>query len=328
MVKGLEDVRSWSILGIILQCALQLPYFNNFALDPHRIQPLVHPPVNTGNSSQAPPQAYGLQPPVYFGEYGRNSLGDAYPLLHYNPNNPGNNWGPHPTYGPPGSYPPPPRRDDAGRRLSDRISGFASSEPSVIPATAGLPPKPTPAALDAALSSGNGNRRSKTGVQTGGPAPPPPPDAKEDPRAAAGKRVSYHDMDLVAEVKFRGLHWDLTDDLVTGRCGTDVLSSYNHIYHFFSSRLRCFATTLFTPFAMKRIFAGTQQTFVCGCLTRSGSRLSTELAHHSAPNDHDCGKSRCRRISALDLVQLTDSCWHNTRLGSSPIPSRPSQGDS
>jgi hypothetical protein len=33
-----------------------------------------------------------------------------------------------------------------------------------------------------------------------GAVPPPPPDAKEDPRAAAGKRISYHDMDLVAEV--------------------------------------------------------------------------------------------------------------------------------
>ena len=33
-----------------------------------------------------------------------------------------------------------------------------------------------------------------------GPPPPPPPDAKEDPRAARGARVSYHDMDEVAEV--------------------------------------------------------------------------------------------------------------------------------
>lgn len=90
-----------------------------------------------------------------------------------------------------------------GRRLSDRISGYAG-ENSVIPAAAGLPPKPTPAALDTALVSGNaslGRRNNRNGsVQMNGPPPPPPPDAKEDPRASGGKRVSYHDMDLVAEV--------------------------------------------------------------------------------------------------------------------------------
>lgn len=110
-------------------------------------------------------------------------------------------------YGPPAPYPPPPmppRRDEGantGRRLSERISGFATE--TTVPAGAGLPPKPSPAALDSALSSGNGSARRNSrnnGSQAGGPPPPPPPDAKEDPRAAAGKRVSYHDMDLVAEV--------------------------------------------------------------------------------------------------------------------------------
>lgn len=99
------------------------------------------------------------------------------------------------------------RRDEganAGRRLSDRISGFVSE--TTVPAGAGLPPKPPAAALDSALSSGNGNGNARRGArshgsQVGGPPPPPPPDAKEDPRAAAGKRVSYHDMDLVAEVR-------------------------------------------------------------------------------------------------------------------------------
>jgi hypothetical protein len=97
--------------------------------------------------------------------------------------------------------------------LSDRISGFATgSETLTLPAGAGLPPKPTPAALDSALVSGSGiggvgggggggGRRGRNGgSHNTGPPPPPPPDAKEDPRAAAGKRVSYHDMDLVAEV--------------------------------------------------------------------------------------------------------------------------------
>lgn len=87
--------------------------------------------------------------------------------------------------------------------MSERISGFAS-ENSIIPAVAGLPPKPTPAALDTALVSGNSSLRRNSGrngsTQLNGPPPPPPPDAKEDPRAAGGKRVSYHDMDLVAEV--------------------------------------------------------------------------------------------------------------------------------
>ena len=96
-----------------------------------------------------------------------------------------------------------PRQGGGGGRLGDRIGGFADS------AMAGLPAKPTPAALDQALVSGNGvQRRAGAGAGgrsngSGGPAgppPPPPPDAKEDPRAAAGKRVSYHDMDLVAEV--------------------------------------------------------------------------------------------------------------------------------
>lgn len=197
----------------------ELPYFNNFALDPHRIQPFAHPPAAVGNSSQAPPpQAYGIQGPApfYGGEFGRGAP--------FYPNGPF----------PPGAYPPPPyhngywepppfpgamypgvgaypvpmpssRRDDliTARRLSDRISGFAT-ESSVIPAGAGLPPKPTLAAMDTALVSGSGTgngrrNRGNTGGSASGPPPPPPPDAKEDPRAAAGKRVSYHDMDLVAE---------------------------------------------------------------------------------------------------------------------------------
>lgn len=61
-----------------------------------------------------------------------------------------------------------------------------------IPASAGLPAKPV-----GALEATPGKRGSRSGA--GGPPPPPPPDAKEDPRAAAGRKVSYHDMDLVAE---------------------------------------------------------------------------------------------------------------------------------
>ncbi|RDB17013.1 Serrate RNA effector molecule [Hypsizygus marmoreus] len=206
-----------------------IPYFNNFALDPHHIQPFTHPPPVIGNSQAPPPQAYGLQgPPAYHGgEYGRpgpyyggGGGGGGYPPA-YPPPYHGNYWdnhgyqnGPPGPYGPPGGYPPPPppssRRDESmtARRLSDRISGYAPGTDNLtLPVGAGLPPKPTAAALDSALVSGNGGERERGGGRRGrnggggnlGPPPPPPPDAKEDPRAAAGKRVSYHDMDLVAE---------------------------------------------------------------------------------------------------------------------------------
>lgn len=89
------------------------------------------------------------------------------------------------------------------RRLSDRISGFASSadvavEPIAVPASAGLPAKPIAAIESTPISTVLPRRGSRAGGPTNGP-PPPPPNAKEDPRAAAGKKVSYHDMDLVAE---------------------------------------------------------------------------------------------------------------------------------
>lgn len=84
------------------------------------------------------------------------------------------------------------------RRLSDRLGGFAPGyEPTeipAIPANAGLPAKPM-----VAIDAGIGGRRNTRSGSMNGPLPPPPPDAKEDPRAAAGKKVSYHDMDLVAE---------------------------------------------------------------------------------------------------------------------------------
>jgi hypothetical protein len=116
-----------------------------------------------------------------------------------------------------GAYPPPhaggayydpyaytyagyPRGRDDGRggRLSDRIGSYVpgydpSAEPAVpLPAGVGLPQKP----MAATLEPGPGARRAG---RPAGPPPPPPPDAKEDPRAAAGRKISYHDMDLVAE---------------------------------------------------------------------------------------------------------------------------------
>lgn len=104
-----------------------------------------------------------------------------------------------------------PRHDGiSARRLSDRISGYAPGldnpidSPTTIPASAGLPAKPL-ISIDQPLSDesrtrrGGSSRRNTRSGDPGGPPPPPPPDAKEDPRAAAGKKVSYHDMDLVAE---------------------------------------------------------------------------------------------------------------------------------
>lgn len=181
---------------------LQFEYFNNFALDPHRIQPFAHPPPQTGNSNKAPPlQAYGLlpaRPPQYASVM-------TMPPPSYPPPYPdragGLLWDPY-TYT--WVQPPPVARDDAApsRRLSDRISGFAPNAeqpPSEViaaaPASAGLPAKPVAAALEATPNVRRGSRSSGTT----GPPPPPPPDAKEDPRAAAGRKVSYHDMDLVAE---------------------------------------------------------------------------------------------------------------------------------
>ncbi|EMD40601.1 hypothetical protein CERSUDRAFT_111186 [Gelatoporia subvermispora B] len=189
LVKHLEDI----------------PYFNNFALDPHRIQPFSHPPTAVGNSQPPPPQAYGLQGPAYPpppAEYGRAPYQAPYGA--YPPPYPsaGGYWDPYAyPYGAPGGYPPaqPPRRDEGvtARRLSDRISGYApgyeTAETTAVPASAGLPAKPV-----ATLEPGPGGKRGRSGG-AGGPPPPPPPDAKEDPRAAAGKKVSYHDMDLVAE---------------------------------------------------------------------------------------------------------------------------------
>ncbi|KAJ2918266.1 hypothetical protein MD484_g2187, partial [Candolleomyces efflorescens] len=192
----------------------EVPYFNNFALDPHRIQPFAHPPPNSGNTnSQPPPQAFGIQgPPSYpggdprgfyppYGSYPpppyHNGHWDYPPYMHIPP-----------MYLAANSMPPMPRDDrGGGRRLSDRLGGFA--EGGALPSAAGLPAKPLPAALDQPLSAGGGGAgerglsgRRNGGGRTGGaggPPPPPPPDAKEDPRAAAGRRVSYHDMDLVAE---------------------------------------------------------------------------------------------------------------------------------
>lgn len=203
-------------------------------MDPQRIQPFAHPPPPaTGNSSQLPPQAFGIQAPIFHGgDYGRGAFyGPPVPYPPGYPHYHNGYW----DGGHPGGYPyassAPSRRDEGGstRRLSERITGVVSAEPSSLPAGVGLPPKPRPAALDSALTSGSGSKRfNRSGSQSMGAALPPPPDAKEDPRAAGGKRVSYYDMDSVAEVCiffFSSVsNSRLNLDAHAGRCPVDVLN--------------------------------------------------------------------------------------------------------
>ncbi|KAI0035628.1 hypothetical protein K488DRAFT_42774 [Vararia minispora EC-137] len=191
LLKGLDDI----------------PYFNNFALDPHHIQPLTHPPnqINNSSNQQPPPQAYGLPGPVVYppapNDYGRGGA-PFYPPFgghHYGPPAPyppppGGGYWAEPYGGfpyAPASYPPP-------KRLGDRIGGFApgydQADSLSAPASAGLPPKPA-----TGFSEEDARGRGAPRRRGGGPLPPPPADAKEDPRAAAGKKLSYHDMDSVAE---------------------------------------------------------------------------------------------------------------------------------
>ncbi|TFY69491.1 hypothetical protein EVJ58_g373 [Rhodofomes roseus] len=150
----------------------EIPYFNNFALDPHRIQPFAHPPPPVGNSQAPPPQAYGLQGPAYpvAADYGRapHPAPYGYPPPYSN----AGLWDPYAyPYGPNGYPPPPPRRDDGvtARRLSDRISGYAPGyDPAVevppVPASAGLPAKPV-----ATLEPGPGGRRGGRNGSVSGP---------------------------------------------------------------------------------------------------------------------------------------------------------------
>ena len=151
-----------------------------------------------GSSQPPPPQAYGLQASAY-------ALDVARPPPSYNHYGAGG-YPPYPAVWDPYAYPyggfsiTPARRDEgvAGRRLSDRISGVAAPgfdqaiETLPVPASAGLPAKPA-----VSLDSAPAPRRGRGAAN--GPSPPPPPDAKEDPRAQAGKKVSYVDVDRVAE---------------------------------------------------------------------------------------------------------------------------------
>ncbi|KIJ26976.1 hypothetical protein M422DRAFT_55259 [Sphaerobolus stellatus SS14] len=194
----------------LLKSLDDVPFFNNFVLDPHHIQPFSHVPPPMGNTTTQP-EAFGLtsapmqMPPPMGGYYmqppmvipGANGM-------YFDPTvMPGNPWGGAPGGGGGGNRRASGRGGDephgargGGGRLQDRMGGFAGVE--------GLPPKPNTGHEPAMSGGGPGNGggggagRGRRGGQNG-PPPPPPPDAKEDPRAAAGRKVSYHDMDDVAE---------------------------------------------------------------------------------------------------------------------------------
>ncbi|KZT35530.1 hypothetical protein SISSUDRAFT_1025265 [Sistotremastrum suecicum HHB10207 ss-3] len=164
----------------------ELPYFNNFALDPHRIQAFSYPPPPVGNSIAPPPQAYGLKNAVWPEPPRAAFPHHPFPPPVYGYPPPYMDWQyqpyPPPLYGP-GYGPEPPMAAGRGPRLSDRVGGYADGPAGGID---GLPAKPM-----AGVDSG-------PPVRNRGPPLPPPPDAKEDPRAAGGRKISYHDIDRAA----------------------------------------------------------------------------------------------------------------------------------
>lgn len=170
-----------------------IPFFNNFALDPHHIQIPKLPP---GPDPRAPPPP---RPPYPMGDPRQNvyPMGGPPGYGGYRPPSPPGYRGFAPPpfdpyyapYGLPQPYgrPRSPMRGN-GPRLSDRLGEYVAPDVMLAP---GLPPRPAHVpGLDMALEP------------SGRPGPPgrplPPPDVREDPRASAGRK-SYHDMDGVAE---------------------------------------------------------------------------------------------------------------------------------
>lgn len=89
-------------------------------------------------------------------------------------------------YAPARRFSPPGGR----RRLSDRVGERMADGPLVLTGGEGLPPRPITVAEPM-------SERGREG--SSGAPPPPPPKIKEDPRAAQGRKISYMDMDEVAE---------------------------------------------------------------------------------------------------------------------------------
>ncbi|CAE6454792.1 unnamed protein product [Rhizoctonia solani] len=161
-----------------------IPFFNNFALDPHHIQIPKLPPGPDPRAPPPPRMNYPMGDPRHM-----YPMGGPPPYGYRPPSPPGYRGYPPPFdpyyagyAGPPQPYgrPRSPMRG-GGARLSDRLGEYAPPDHML----AGLPPRPAPP--------------QGLNLPVGPPGRPlPPPDAREDPRASAGRK-SYHDMDGVAE---------------------------------------------------------------------------------------------------------------------------------
>ncbi|CAE6395431.1 unnamed protein product [Rhizoctonia solani] len=159
-----------------------IPFFNNFALDPHHIQIPKLPPGPDPRAPPPPRMPYPMGDPRHM-----YPMGGPPPYGYRPPSPPGYRGYPPPFdpyyagYGPPQPYgrPRSPMRGN-GPRLGERLGDYAPPDHML----AGLPPRPPTTGLD---------------IPAGPPGRPmPPPDVREDPRASAGRK-SYHDMDGVAE---------------------------------------------------------------------------------------------------------------------------------
>ncbi|KAG8715023.1 hypothetical protein FRC11_006078 [Ceratobasidium sp. 423] len=158
-----------------------IPFFNNFALDPHHIQIPKLPPGPDPRVPPPPRMSYPMGDPRHM-----YPMGVPPPYGYRPPSPPGYRGYPPPfdpyyaAYGPPQPYGRPRSPMRNGPRLSDRLGEYAPPGHML----AGLPPRPPVPGGDAPA------------VPPGRPLPPP--DAREDPRASGGRK-SYHDMDGVAE---------------------------------------------------------------------------------------------------------------------------------
>ncbi|EJU06075.1 hypothetical protein DACRYDRAFT_19390 [Dacryopinax primogenitus] len=158
-----------------------IPFLNDFALDPVHLTPQQHtsaftqPPRRDNRQEQKDDRAMPLRPEDGRGHYIGGYPGAAYGGSFATPAQ----WGEQPNF-------------DPRRSPVYEMGGAAPGFPLL--AAEGLPAKPT-GALDMGRNMGLQPRR--------GGAPPmrrsPPPNAKEDPRARAGRKISYNDMDSVAE---------------------------------------------------------------------------------------------------------------------------------
>lgn len=161
-----------------------VPFLNNFALDPVHITPQQHTSAFT-----APPRRDSRHDANFHDE--RAALHRHVDDRGYGQYNGGNPNGGHGGYGPPGWDP----YYDGRRSPYGRPGEYPGPSNGDYPRPAlpdSLPPKPTG---DLDMGRAQPRRRRTDELERRSP----PPNAKEDPRARAGRKVSYNDMDSVAE---------------------------------------------------------------------------------------------------------------------------------